>query len=402
MPRSARAQATALAALTLALTAATASAATFNTIYTFTGGADGSVPWATQVPIGGALFGTTNYGGLTGHGTLFTVDPTTGTESVVYSFGGGQDGGLPTGQLAVQGNSLFGTAYVDGGEGSGTVFSITTAGAFTLQHEFTGAPDGASPYGGLVFDGANAYGETNYGGANGAGCIFELNPVTHTEKVIYSFTGGNDGGNPGAAPILKGPYLYGTTENGGTGGAGAVYKINAKTGKETTLLSFSSVNDGAQPSSGLVVGGSALYGAARGGGKFGAGYIYKIAPATGALTDMYDFTGAADGGYPEGGLVFAPHTTDRADPAATGGILYGTTPAGGDITNCAGQGCGTIFAISLPTGKETVLHAFEAGADGMRPRGALLLSSGVLYGTTAGGETDTGTTLYGTVFDIIP
>jgi uncharacterized repeat protein (TIGR03803 family) len=123
-------------------------------IYSFGYGSDGANPDSSLINIGGTLYGTTYQGGGSGCvggygcGTVFAVT-TSGTESMLYSFGGGSDGEYPDGALLDVGGTLYGTT-VDGGgpgcggSGCGTVFAVTTSGAegvlYRLQAAATARP----------------------------------------------------------------------------------------------------------------------------------------------------------------------------------------------------------------------------------------------------------------------
>lgn len=135
------------------------------------------------------------------------------TESVVYSFAGGNDGAGPEAGLIVDQNGVFyGTTAAGGGTGCapqsagcGTAFSLTppaTPGGTwteTVLHSFVGEPDGAAPKAALLAGkGGVLYGATSSGGASNAGIVFELTPPSTpggpwTESILYSFTGGVDG-----------------------------------------------------------------------------------------------------------------------------------------------------------------------------------------------------------------
>jgi uncharacterized repeat protein (TIGR03803 family) len=57
---------------------------------------------------------------------VFSVDPKTGVESVVYIFQGGADGGGSTAGLIAAGGTLYGTTFYGGGTNNyGTVFAVT-------------------------------------------------------------------------------------------------------------------------------------------------------------------------------------------------------------------------------------------------------------------------------------
>ncbi len=102
------------------------------------------------------------------------------------------------------------------------------ANAEKVLHSFTGGNDGIDPAATLAADAAgNFYGTTVSGGtgtlcANGCGTVFELSPVAGgkwKETVLYSFTGGSDGKNPyGGVTLDSKGDLYGTTVAGGSGG----------------------------------------------------------------------------------------------------------------------------------------------------------------------------------------
>jgi len=256
-----------------------------------------------------------------------------------------------------------------------------------VLHNFAGyPPKGYYPENGVIRDAAgNLYGTTDYGGAANAGVVYRVD-VTGHEMVLYSFTGGADGGGPSSG-VIRDPAgnLFGTTDNGGAG-YGVVYKVDG-IGHETVLHAFTGA-DGAYPSGGVIRDKDGnLYGATRDGGTGNClglfcGVVYKL-DATGHETVLYSFTGGADGGLPEGGLI-----QDSA------GNLYGTTEYGG--TGCAAPGCGVVYKVD-PSGQESVVYAFTGGADGGNPQvGVIGDAAGNLYGTTQFG----GAANWGTVYRV--
>jgi uncharacterized repeat protein (TIGR03803 family) len=133
-----------------------------------------------------------------------------------------------------------------------------------------------------------------------------------------------------------------------------------------------------------------FYGATASGGTFNEGTAYKLDPATGDETVLYNFTGGADGATP-----FADLTYNRD-------MLYGTTQYGPG-KSCGGKGCGSVFAVDAKTGVETTLHSFTGGADGGVPATPLAYHMGIFYGTTTtGGGSGCGGTGCGTVFSLTP
>ncbi len=308
-------------------------------LYSFTGGTDGGNPYAGLVrDKTGNLYGTTEDGGDlscnsgSGCGTVFKID-TSGTETVLHSFAGGTtDGRNPYGGLlrgSARGN-LYGTTLGDGSGGYGTVFKVSKTGKETVRYNFNGA-DGAYPNAGLIRDGkGNLYGTTLDGGASGYGTVFKID-TSGTETVLHNFTGGTtDGCYPDATPALdKKDNLYGTTVECGSSNVGTIWKVNKK-GSETVLHNFASgSSDGARPYAGVIMDAKGnLYGVTtEGGGAFDDGVVYEL-NTRGVLTVLHSFAGS-DGESPVGGLIF-----DAA------GSIYGTTLSGGS------GGYGTVWQIT--------------------------------------------------------
>jgi uncharacterized repeat protein (TIGR03803 family) len=173
---------------------------------------------------------------------VFKLSPG-GTETVLYSFKGGSDGSGPAaGLIADSSGNLYGTTYLGGAFasgcngifadlGCGVVFKLSPGGTETVLHTFTGGSDGGVPSGGLIADSSgNLYGTTSRGGASGrspsgSGVVFKLSP-SGTETVLYSLKGGSDGSGPAAGLIADSSgNLYGTTSGGGASGNGTVFKL---------------------------------------------------------------------------------------------------------------------------------------------------------------------------------
>jgi uncharacterized repeat protein (TIGR03803 family) len=109
--------------------------------------------------------------------------------------------------------------------GHGTVFIVDLAGNETVLHSFNGLLKGGAPLAGVVRDSVgNLYGTASSGGGYRAGVVFGISP-SGAENVLYTFTGGSDGGNPRANLLAYNGSLYGTTIEGGTYGHGVVFKI---------------------------------------------------------------------------------------------------------------------------------------------------------------------------------
>jgi uncharacterized repeat protein (TIGR03803 family) len=381
-----------------------AQAQTYTVLHRFTGSPDGAGPLAGLIADpAGNLFGTTPVGGASGWGTVFKVDNT--GEKVLYSFPAGpaegETGGGPAGGLIRDSaGNFFGTTQEGGASNAGTVFKLDTAGNPTILYSFTGGADGGLPLRGVIRDAAgNLYGTTYAGGQftntcqfrNGCGVVFKIDPAG-AYNVLYFFRNGPDGAQPMAGLIRDSEgNLYGTTQHGGVFDFGTVFRLD-KSGV-TVLHSFRGGTDGVGPYAGLIRDQAGnLYGTTYVGGASGGGTVFKVDTAD-AETVLYSFAGGADGGYPAAGLAM-----DSA------GNLYGTTQGGGVASWYSGYG--VVFEVQL-SGMETVLYTFTQGSDGGVPSAALTLdSAGNLYGTTQlqGGYTGRGEFPFGcgVVFKIAP
>ncbi len=449
-------------------------------LYSFTGGADGSSPNAVVLDSAGNLYGTTANGGAFGVGVVFKVD-TSGKETVLYTFTGGADGANPYAVILDSAGNLYGVTE-SGGDGAGVVFKVDTSGNETVLYTFTGGADGAYPNGVILDSAGNLYGTTTYGGTSGAGVVFRLD-MSGNESVLYPFTGENDGGYSDAGVILDSAgNLYGTTSGGGASGAGLVFKVDAS-GNETVLFTFTGGADGGYPYAGVVRDSAGiLYGTTSGGGTPGLGVVFKVDTSgnetvlytgqrgldgdqpylAGVILDsvgnlygteafggaggegvvykldssghekvLYAFHDSADGEYPyNAGVIFGSDgnlygTADRGGKAGegvvyqldgngneavlytfrtftvsgygqpTGGVIrdskgnfYGTTFIG---QAGVGYGYGVVYKVG-PAGNSTVLHNFTGGTDGGNPYGGVIRDSkGNLYGTAeVGGASGAG------------
>jgi len=377
------------------------SAQTLTTLDSF-GGASGADPAAGLLQASdGNFYGTTYAGAKNKSGTVFKITAN-GTLTTLYTFcsqASCADGERPQGRLVEAGNGdLYGTTYAGGAHNQGTVFKITLSGTVTTLYSFCphggGCADGRAPEAGLIqaTDG-DLYGTTYLGGANGGGTVFKITPQGRL-TTVYNFCSlarCADGSEPvaGLIQVTSGEF-YGTTYLGGAQGNGSIFKITPS-GTLKTLYSFCSLPncaDGDLPDAGLVEATNGdLYGTTSNGGANDNGFnhpgtVFKITPS-GTFATLYSFcalANCADGQGPYALLV-----------QASNGNLYGTTQQGGNAFS------GTIFEIT-PSGTLTTLYSFcsmSNCADGTLPDGGMIQGSdGELYGTTYGG----GAKGYGTVF----
>jgi len=360
------------------------------------------------------------------------------------TFFGGNEGGNPSGSLILDGQgNLYGTTTVgvyyfpeertagmqrlkapgcceirpyeeefQPPPGPGTVFELvkpTTQGGSWSLTPLIVLNDGA-PSGKVWLDSSGNLYAVNYPdgsgrayrGCYGCGTIFELSPQSPgqfwSESTLYNFGSYlGDGLIPSPNLLVVDGTFYGTTQFGGTSSQGTVFRLAQQNGvwTETVLHNFR-INEGGAPVGTLIADPSGnLYGTTfiddNDHCQLGCGSVFELSsPAVEGSpwqeTTLYKFTGGADGGRPQGGLV-----------RDSNGNLYGTTTLGG-------SGNGVVFELVAPTTsgglwKEVTLHQFAgAPTDGSAPLGSLLLIGGTkLFGTTSLGGTNNG----GTVFSVV-
>jgi len=357
----------------------------------------------------GNVYGTTAQGGPTynpagdpsvqGAGTIWKYSPTA-EFTTLWALSGpidvssnGTGAGL-NGLLLDSQSNIWGATPAGGincGSGSfgcGTIFELTTAGAFNTVFEFSG-PNGASP-GPVVFDSqGNLWGSTSQGGTPwnpndvefGNGTLFKYSTASGllTNPLIFS---------PGSLPGAPGgPVVFDSQGNLYTVAGGSLVEYSSQ-GVLTTLVSFTGLN-GESPNGVLTLDGKGnIYGTTYIGGAgdvppaSGYGTVWKYSLQTAALTTLYSFTAnGTTGQFPVGSGV----TLDA------NGNLYGTTTYGGTF------GDGVVWEYSS-AGVLTDLVTFS-GPNGSNPESTLVFDSlGNLWGTTNQGGADG----RGTLFELTP
>ena len=338
----------------------------------------------------GQIYGTTQIGGTNGYGTVFSYDGSAVLEGLttLYNFcttASCGDGSSPTGGVIQGGDgNFYGMTPSGGAGGMGTIFQMTPDGTLTTLYSFCAAnsacPDGSSP--GALIEGSdgNFYGTTNQGGVGNHGTVFKLTPAG-VFTTIYSFcsAGGTtcpDGSGP-TSNLIEGSdgNFYGIT----SAGDGTIYRITSS-GTLTTVYQFCGTSDtscanGAIPSGLVEASGGNFYGTANGAGAGGAGTVFSLTPS-GALTVLYNFCGTTDpncnNGYGPGGLVL--DSDGNLYGVAGGGVNYG----------------GTLFQVT-PAGVGTLMSAFCAGFgplppscgfNGTYPDSLSLMGDGWMMGST--------------------
>jgi uncharacterized repeat protein (TIGR03803 family) len=349
----------------------------------------------------GNLYGVTeNIQGEPLSGTVFKLEkPLPGklarSQTILYSFTGGADGGDPVAGLLSTSRGLYGVNSY-GGLGYGTIFKLTpptvsgAPWAETTLHQFLGHRGGIAPAGGLTMSATGGLvGATGYGGLPSHACkdytcglVYELREKkngTATFKVLHYFTNSPDGSDPiGNLVADTTGALYGTTVFGGAAGCGTVYKLipppdGQGEWSEQVIYSMTCSTTGEALAGPTLDAAGNLYQTTTNGGESGNGVIFKLTRPTADATEwtyssVFEFTGGSLGVGP-----ISPVTIDAH------GHLYGTTePA-------IGPDFGIAYDLAPPVSgngpyTETVLKAFTR-VDYESFGGFFVDSSGNLFGT---------------------
>jgi uncharacterized repeat protein (TIGR03803 family) len=382
-------------------------------IYRFQSGDDGATPYAALLAgPGGTWYGTTFSGGGSsacgelhkrpvGCGTVFELTPVDGgssyTETVLYAFQDGLDGGEPQGQLAMdKSGNLYGSATRGGANEYGVIFELSPAAGGTWTettlYSFTTSDDGNFPVDLIIDQNGNLYGE-NPGYPETNGSVFEVSPPAEsggawTFTTLYTFVGPDN--NDGIAPTggLAMDYdgnLFGTTWLGGSGkcnnttGCGTIFELEhpAAPGdpwKEHILYNFQGGSDGNFPFGGVTMaeGGKNFFGTTSAGGiTSGTAFEFSNTGSGWVKTVLHDFNFQTEGFLPETRVVL-----DKS------GNLYGTTAQSG-----IGDGSGIVYELSPAqdgSWTETILNSLP---DGSYNPSAVVLSAydAALFGTVPSG-----------------
>jgi uncharacterized repeat protein (TIGR03803 family) len=263
----------------------------------------------------------------------------------------------------------------------------------------------------LIASGNTLYGTTQGGGSAGAGTIFKLGIDGTGFSTLYNFSPAGIDSDPGSATygsftnsdgrqptglLVLANNLYGTTWAGGPEGNGTVFTLSTDGSGFTTLYSFTpapccpvSNVDGAYPN-GLLLAGNTLYGTCDEGGPLGGGTVFSLNTDGTGFTLLMDFMATSSTGCPTTNVGgFSPRGLVSAN-----GVLYGTTDGG--IT-----GSGTVFGLNTDGTGFSTLHGFAAwncnsltpNLDGVGP-GGLVLGGNTLFGTAKFGGTGGSGTIF--------
>jgi uncharacterized repeat protein (TIGR03803 family) len=388
----------------MALLPSAASAQTTTTLLNFSS-KGGIEPYARMIlDSAGNLYGDTTTGGKPSasdpypSGAVFELSPASKswTETVLYTFLGGTDGGEPTGALLADSKGdLFGTTFLGGAQGDGTVFELKLKGTKwkkTTLFSFTGS-NGSQPFAGLVANKAgDLFGVTTTGGQFNQGAVFEIQAKTFAESVVYSFVG-PEGSTPNGGLVIDGNgNLFGTAStNTVSPYAGSVFELSPPASGQslwtfTQLHAFTGGADGGSPQGAMVEDASGnLYGASFGGTGMGNGTLFELSPSAGSPTGysyqvIFTFSGSA------GSNPFGDVALDAS------GNLWGSLLNSNDVNSSGG-----LFVVSPPVGgsgswTQSASYLFNGTAGGYSPYAGLTLDGkGNAYGANfSGGKSGVG------------
>ncbi|HEV2483563.1 MAG TPA: choice-of-anchor tandem repeat GloVer-containing protein [Puia sp.] len=268
-------------------------------VFSFDGSNTGGSMWGNLILHNGLLYGTTrtgayNWNGLGyNNGTIFSYNPYTNTQTVLYAFTGGSDGTYTTpnyytagGQLTeYPDGKLYGATTGGGNNGFGTIFSWDpAAGVFTKVYDLPTGTEAISPL--TLFD-FKLYGESWYGGASGNGFLFSFDPRSGIFTDLFDF-----GQNPTAyTPMVSYQNkLYGVAAGAGPYNQGIIFSYDPVSGQTAPVYSFDGTHGG-NPYQ-IMVYNNKFYGTTQYGGAYagngGSGVLFSFDPATGKYTDLHD------------------------------------------------------------------------------------------------------------------
>jgi uncharacterized repeat protein (TIGR03803 family) len=353
-------------------------------------------PYGSLVKVGSYFYGTTQQlcsgtggGPISGCGTVLRFDPASGDIEGVYFF---MDGFMSPVAPVLPGSdgALYGTTEAGGAHGAGVVFRLdisTEPATAVALHDFDPAVTGSRPRAGLIEINNVLYGTAWLEGPGGAGTVFSLGMAAPaTLQVLHAFGPIRPNQVTAELTLLNGVF-YGASQRGGRHDGGTVFSFDAAGSSLGVVHDFKPIdsNDGAYPYSGAILGtDGALYGVTPNSGFNGSGIIYRVTPDGTAFQVLHAFdsspTTIADGYAPYAKLV------------DVGGVLYGTTTGGGGI-----DGIGTIFSISENGTNFQTRHRLDDSSlrqgSGLQA-GLTLGTDGLLYGVASTGGLSGGGTIF--------
>ena len=328
----------------------------------------------------GNLYGVTGSGGLNNHGTVFRFDPTTNTETVICNFGANvadtTQGEGPSVLIQGSDGKLYGIADAGGTNNNGVLFSVDpTTSTETVLYSFGKNESIYGDRSGSLLQGNNGVLYFAEGNA-GATAIASFNLATNTEAVPY--TGAANSANTPISFLLQGTdgNLYAINYTGGAYNAGELLRFNLSTNTQTTLYSFgANVTDPVNPGSLIQASDGNLYGIAIVPGVLNGlandvGYLFEFNLSTQAFSTYCQNFGID--GLPSGSAPVIQ---------GSNGLFYSASYLGGS------DGNGAVESCDVSTNTMSTLYSFgtETNDVSMNPGLMLQGADGNLYGLAGGG-----------------
>ncbi|MGZ4042542.1 MAG: choice-of-anchor tandem repeat GloVer-containing protein, partial [Bacteroidia bacterium] len=350
---------------------------TLTNIYSMAASAiDGSVVSGYN-KFGNKLYTVYKSGGIDNIGTITCTNLSTGIQTKYFDFQNFAEGRRPqTALIKGANNKIYGTTYIGGINGYGTIFSIDLCTkSYTRIFDFDYSPNGRYPVGKLVqANNGKLYGLTQTGAASGFGCLYSVDTATNTFTRLYDFATGNLQMPSSLVYNPNDNKVYGVAMSNATSNP-VMFSWNVATSTFTTLVGFAVTGTTTYDDFFKMGPGNKMYCFTETGGTSGGGSIGVYDPIANTYTTLHSFAGDD----PKGTPCISPS-----------GIIYGNTFIGG-------VGGGTIFSYNIGTSTYTTLYTFPASSTlGNQPKGGLYLSaSGKLYGTSSQGP-------FGSIFQFDP
>ncbi len=384
---------------------------------------------------------------------------------VLYSFEQGANGSHPSSLIRANDGSFYGTANYGGspacggpGNGCGVVFRFARSGndwKIEPIYTFQGGADGAGPVGIVFGPDGSLYGVTSAGGdmsppycgpEYGCGTVYKLTPAcnsgscTWSKTELYQFHGGTDGLAPLYLTLGPDGRIYGTTawgggvEGCGTTGCGIIYGLKRENGswvEEIIRRAGLSLQEPDGYSHYLTLDSNGNIYFSGGAGAYGSGGIFELLRSDSGWTEktLYSFQGGDNGTWPTqvlfdkwGDLLGATYWGGPRGVSDGGGTLFelspigngwrftqlygflGTYGTGGPSAQMTIDSAGNLYGMTAYDGvyefgnvfkltreddgwTYTDLHDFTGGDDGQWPEeGSLIIDAdGTVYGTTLSG-----------------
>ena len=347
---------------------------TLTTLFSFDDVNTGRTPYTDVIQIGGYLYGTTWLGGANGYGTIFKYHIATNVFTKLHDFDD-VNGKYPSGELMQASNGkLYGVTYYGGSSYNGVIYEYDIQNDVFAKKFDLGTVQSAGKSRSKLVEGTSGklYGITSDGGNSNDGIIFEFNTSTSAFTAIYHFNGAASGSSPNGSLVYTSTgKLYGATFAGGANSLGTFFEYNITTSSFSKKFDFDGVNNGATPfaSTPLLATNGKIYSLTKNGGLANDGVLYEYNIATNVVSKKVDFNFGIDGLFPSGGLT-----------QASNGKLYGVTIVGG-IANL-----GTLYEYDLLTNTFSKKIDFQSTASGESPVGELVNgANNKLYGLASGG-----------------